>query len=144
MLLETALMCLAMNVYHEARSEPVAGQIAVAQVVINRVNDKRFPNTVCEVVKEGSTDSNGIPKKHLCQFSWYCDGADDDPNLESQPWKDSLVVAKSVLDGITVEIVGKATHYHATSVLPYWAKNNKYKRVAKIDKHIFYRWINRK
>ena len=68
MLLKTALMCMAMNVYHEARSEPIVGQIAVAQVVINRVNDKRFPDTICGVVKQAVLDSNGLPKKKYVSF----------------------------------------------------------------------------
>ena len=144
MLLKTALMCMAMNVYHEARSEPIVGQIAVAQVVINRVNDKRFPDTICGVVKQAVLDSNGLPKKNMCHFSWYCDGVDDTPNTKSKSWKTSLMVAKTVIAGKTEELVGNATHYHATSVLPYWAKNKKYRRIAKIDKHIFYRWENRK
>tara|TARA_X000001036_G_scaffold148436_1_gene141110 strand:- start:5062 stop:5496 length:435 start_codon:yes stop_codon:yes gene_type:complete len=144
MLLKTALMCMAMNVYHEARSEPIVGQIAVAQVVINRVNDKRFPNTICGVVKQAVLDDNGLPKKNMCHFSWYCDGADDTPNTKSKSWKTSMMVAKTVISGKTEELVGNATHYHAISVMPYWAKNKKYRRIAKIDKHIFYRWENRK
>mgnify|MGYP003316608280 CR=1 FL=1 len=76
-----ALMCLALNVYFEARSENMASQIAVSLVVMNRVEDHRFPNTVCEVVKQGLTYKwkPSLPIKNRCQFSWYCDGKPDKP-----------------------------------------------------------------
>ena len=61
-----ALMCMALNIYHEAKNQSMLGQIAVGQVVMNRVEDRRFPNTVCEVVKQR--------KRGVCQFSWFCDG----------------------------------------------------------------------
>lgn len=137
MLLKTALICLAMNVYHEARDQSTVGQIAVAQVVINRVNDNRYPDSVCKVVKQSLRDEDGLPIKDKCQFSWYCDGASDKVH-EKEAWKKSLQVAKSVLHGKTTNLVGISTHYHADSVYPYWAKE--YKRIAKIDDHIFYEW----
>ena len=74
------LICLAMNIYHEARGQSIAGQMAVALVTINRMNDSRYPNTICEVVMEGPTrvswndKSKEYPIKHRCQFSWFCDG----------------------------------------------------------------------
>ena len=140
MLLKTALMCMAMNVYHEARSEPIVGQIAVAQVVINRVNDKRFPDTICGVVKQAVLDSNGLPKKNMCHFSWYCDGVDDTPNTKSKSWKTSMMVAKTVLAGKTEELVGNATHYHATYVKPKWRFDRGMNHIGRIGAHIFYRW----
>jgi len=74
-MLTTALVCLAMNVYWEARSQSTAGQIAVAQVVVNRVNDRRYPDNVCGVVTQGVVHSGTtLPVKHKCHFSWYCDG----------------------------------------------------------------------
>jgi len=79
----TEVMCLAENMYHEAKNQGTAGWSAVASVTLNRVKDKRFPNTVCEVVKQGPTreswKKNGkyYPLKHRCQFSWYCDGKKD-------------------------------------------------------------------
>ena len=75
--------CLAMNMYHEARDQGTAGQLAVSAVVLNRVNDKRFPNSICEVIKQGPTKQswkkNGLyyPIRDRCQFSWYCDGKSD-------------------------------------------------------------------
>ena len=71
-----ALVCLALNVYHEARDQPFIGQVAVAQVVMNRVKDERYPDDVCGVVKQGLTYSwdTDYPVLNRCQFSWYCDG----------------------------------------------------------------------
>ena len=70
--------CLARNIYFEARNEPFAGQFAVAMVTLNRVYDKQFPNSICEVVYQGLHYSSGHPKRDRCQFSWYCDGKVDD------------------------------------------------------------------
>ena len=84
---EHSAECLALNMYHEARGQGTAGLLAVSSVVMNRVKDERFPNTICEVVKQGPTreswKKNGTyyPIKHRCQFSWYCDGVKDDPQL---------------------------------------------------------------
>ena len=76
--------CLALNMYHEARDQGTAGKLAVSAVVINRVSDSRFPNTICEVIKQGPTrkswrdPSVSYPIKNRCQFSWYCDGVSDE------------------------------------------------------------------
>ena len=69
--------CLADNIYFEARNQGFAGWVAVAQVTLNRVRDDRFPNTICEVVKQGLTYESGFPIRDKCQFSWYCDGKSD-------------------------------------------------------------------
>ena len=144
MLLETAFICLALNTYHEAKNQSLVGQIATAQVVMNRVEDNRFPNTICEVVKEGPTrpsweDPNKeYPIKHRCQFSWYCDGKDDTPKNE-KAWKTAQDVAFLVLyDKIKLDVTEGATHYHATYVKPSWAKTKT--RTTRIESHIFYRW----
>ena len=139
-ILETALMCMAFNMYHEARNESMLGQIAVGQVVMNRVWDKRFPNTVCEVVKEAVTyKGTNKPVLHKCQFSWYCDGAKDDVNKDSKAWRYSLEYASIVLSSrIVLDITEGATHYHATYVRPAWARTKT--RTTRIDRHIFYRW----
>ena len=77
-----ALMCMALNIYHEARNQSIVGQVAVAEVVMNRVEDSRFPDTICEVVKQAVTYKNtDKPVLHKCQFSWYCDGQKDEPDL---------------------------------------------------------------
>ena len=144
MILETAFICLALNTYHEAKNQSMVGQIATAQVVMNRVEDKRFPNTVCEVVKQGPTrpsweDPNKeYPIKHRCQFSWYCDGKSDVPKNE-KAWRKAQEYAYLVLyNRINIDVTEGATHYHATYVKPAWAKTKK--RTTRIEKHIFYRW----
>jgi N-acetylmuramoyl-L-alanine amidase len=139
-ILETALMCMAFNIYHEANNQSMLGQIAVGQVVMNRVADDRFPDTVCEVVKEAVTYKNtDKPVLHKCQFSWYCDGKKDEPNYNSKSWSNALKYAVVVLGGdITLDFTDGATHYHATYVRPAWAKTKT--RTTRIDRHIFYRW----
>ena len=140
MILETALMCMAFNIYHEANNQSMLGQIAVGQVVMNRVEDSRFPDTVCEVVKQAVTyKGTDKPVIHKCQFSWYCDGKKDEPNYNSKSWSKALNYAVIVLGGdITLDVTNGATHYHATYVRPAWAKTKT--RTTRIDRHIFYRW----
>ena len=140
MILETALMCMAFNIYHEANNQSMLGQIAVGQVVMNRVEDSRFPDTVCEVVKQAVTyKGTDKPVLHKCQFSWYCDGKKDEPNYNSKSWSKALKYAVVVLGGdITIDFTDGATHYHATYVRPAWAKTKT--RTTRIDRHIFYRW----
>ena len=139
MILETALMCMAANIYHEAKNQPMAGQIAVAQVVMNRVNDNRYPDNVCDVVKQGLTYKNGKVVLGKCQFSWYCDGKKDDVDKKSEKWKNSLRYASMVITNrITLDVTEGATHYHATYVRPAWARTKT--KTVRINTHIFYRW----
>lgn len=124
MIVSTALMCLALNVYFEARNQSVAGQVAVAQVTMNRVHSDKFPNDVCEVVYDHK------------QFSWYWDGKSDMPR-DNEAWEQAQIIASAVLAGSGhVELEG-VTHYHAVYVMPYWAKTMA--RVVVIDDHIFYK-----
>ena len=134
-----ALMCLALNVYHEAKNQSTIGQIAVAQVVMNRVHDKRYPNTVCEVVKQGPTYKwkPDYPVRNRCQFSWYCDGKSDTPK-EKFAWEHAQMVADGVYYGKVHDLVDGATHYHAYYVQPSWSDSKTY--ITRIDDHIFYRW----
>ncbi len=131
---------MAFNIYHEANNQSMLGQIAVGQVVMNRVEDSRFPDTVCEVVKQAVTyKGTDKPVLHKCQFSWYCDGKKDEPNYDSKSWSKALKYAVVVLGGdITLDFTDGATHYHATYVRPAWAKTKT--RTTRIDRHIFYRW----
>lgn len=135
-----ALMCMALNIYHEARNQSMVGQVAVGEVVMNRVEDSRFPDTVCEVVKQAVTYKNtDKPVMHKCQFSWYCDGKSDEPNFNSDAWWRAKEYAYIVMSGkIMVDVTQGATHYHATYVRPSWAKTKT--RTTRIDKHIFYKW----
>jgi len=95
-----ALVCLALNVYHEARDQPFIGQVAVAQVVMNRVRDDRYPDSVCDVVKQGPTYSwkQDFPVRHRCQFSWYCDGKSD-KTPDQTAWQQAMLIAQGVGDG---------------------------------------------
>ena len=145
MLIETAFICLALNTYHEAKNQSLVGQIATAQVVMNRVEDNRFPNTICEVVKQGPTrpswedPKKEYPVRHKCQFSWYCDGKSDEPRKDSKEWFKAKEYARIVLSGrIVLDVTEGATHYHATYVKPAWAKTKT--RTTRIESHIFYRW----
>lgn len=123
-----ALVCLALNVYYEARGYPEADQLAVAHVVLNRVNSDRFPDTICEVVKQGGT------RRNRCQFSWYCDGKSDTP-YEKEAWAMAQRVAEKALT--TKDNTGGALFYHAPYVAPAWAKRLTQTRVD--DAHVFFK-----
>ena len=137
--------CLAKNMYYEARSQGTAGQLAVSAVVLNRVNDARFPISVCEDRYQGPTrkswkdPSESYPIKNRCQFSWYCDGLSDKPKND-KVWKKVLDLSKLIMhnDIQFVDITDGATHYHADYVKPDWAKTKT--RTTEIGDHIFYRW----
>ena len=133
-MLETALMCLAMNIYHEARGEPLVGRIAVAQVVVNRANSVQFPNTICEVVKQGKYYNNQ-PIKYKCQFSWWCDGKSDKVT-DQQEWEKAVNLAQKVLLEDIPDVTENALYYHTIDVSPYWAPH--YQKIATIENHIFY------
>ena len=137
------LICLAMNIYHEARNQSMAGQMAVALVTMNRVNDPRYPNTICEVVMEGPTRTSWVDKskeypiKHRCQFRWYCDGLSDTVK-DFDTFIKITKLADIIITQLVVDITDGATHYHADYVKPSWAATKT--RTTKIDDHIFYRW----
>jgi len=121
--------CLAKAIYFEARSESLLGQMAVANVVMNRVNDPNYPNTVCEVVFQNESRRNG------CQFSFACDGKPDRPK-PGKAWTVAQNIASQFLDGKTVHAVSDATHYHADYVSPNWSSS--LRRIKQIGRHIFY------
>lgn len=122
------LACLSDVVYHEARGESVAGQQAVAEVVLNRVDDPAFPNTVCGVVYQGS--SRG------CQFSWTCDGRSDNIR-NAQAYARIEDMARDMLSGGSRDLTDGATYFHTPAVQPSWSR--KFTRTTKIGAHIFYR-----
>jgi len=138
---ESQIECLAFNIYHEARGENLAGKFAVADVTLNRTRDKRFPDTICDVVKQGSLKyrkADHSPKINVCQFSWWCDGKSDEP-LDEELWAISLDIAYKIGWGQSFRgITEGATHYHATYVDPAWSKD--FYIVGRIGNHIFYRW----
>ena len=129
--------CLALNIYFEAAIESTAGKLAVAQVTLNRVRSNRYPDTICEVVKEGAHYSNGFPKRNACQFSWYCDGKGDIPR-QTRSWTDSQQIADYIMNKPDlIDITDGATHYHADYINPpRWAL--KRQMTLQIDTHIFY------
>ena len=139
-ILETAFMCMALNIYHEANNQSMLGQIAVGQVVMNRVADSRFPDNVCDVVTQAVTyKGTDKPVLHKCQFSWFCDGKKDEPKYDSKEWRYAQEYASIVLSRtIVLDVTEGATHYHATYVRPAWAKTKT--KTTRIDRHIFYRW----
>jgi spore germination cell wall hydrolase CwlJ-like protein len=140
-----SVICLAHNMYFEARGQGSAGLLAVSSVVLNRVKDSRFPNTICEVVKQGPTreswqkDGTFIPVRHKCQFSWYCDGKSDVPK-DKKTYNRLLEIAKSlVYDKLPfIDITDGALFYHADYVNPDWAKTKT--KTVEIQDHIFYKW----
>ena len=138
------VQCLAMNMYHEARDQGTAGRLAVSAVVLNRVNDNRCPNSVCEVVLQAQMKPSWrtglpIPIRNKCQFSWYCDGKSDEIKDE-KTYQRILDFASLILhnDIRFIDITDGATHYHADYVKPDWAKTKT--RTTEIGDHIFYRW----
>ena len=126
-----ALRCLTQGIYYEAALEPTPGQEAVAQVILNRVRDPNYANSICGVVYEGAERTTG------CQFSFTCDGA-----LAHAPvawaWNRAKLVAERALAGHVAASVGTATHYHADYVHPWWAPT--LNKLTQIGAHIFYRW----
>lgn len=128
------LRCLAENIYFEARGEPLAGQYAVAEVTLNRVASRHFPNSICEVVHEARWDVRR--KRRTAHFSWT-DLKRTLMRPRGEPWRQAMEVATAVYDGTHTPRVPDALFYHATSVDPYWAKHKK--SVARIGNHVFYR-----
>ncbi len=128
------LRCMTAAIYFEARGESREGQIAVAQVVMNRVRANVYPDTICGVIFQGQWNRNA------CQFSFACDGKADRPNNEVL-WERSKALAREVMKGEHwLTDVGYATHYHATYVRPPWAR--RFERVKQIGQHIFYKAPN--
>ena len=123
--------CLATAIYYEARSETTAGQLGVAEVIVNRVNDHRYPNSICDVVYQGATRTTG------CQFTFTCDGAMNKAPRGAK-WDKAQTVAAHVMMDLNERKTGGATHYHATYVNPVW--NSGLIRTNKIGLHIFYRF----
>lgn len=134
--------CLQQNIFFEARNQSTLGQVAVAWVTLNRMESARYPDTICEVVKQGHKNADGSMVRNKCQFSWYCDGKSDRiPNnvIAQRAWEDTALVAEVVLldwARSKASPVKDAVMYHADYVNPYWASS--YNRVARIDSHIFY------
>ena len=127
--IEQQLQCLTEAVYFEARSEPLEGQIAVANVILNRVQSKKYPNTICKVIRQ--------KRRGICQFSYFCDG-----KPEKFTNKKAFVSAKRVALQVYLthkikDITDGSLWYHATYVKPIWRKS--LVKVKQIGQHIFYK-----
>ncbi|WP_068080033.1 cell wall hydrolase [Novosphingobium rosa] len=128
--LDRATDCMASAIYYEAGSESLTGQLAVAQVILNRLRHPRYPKTVCAVVHQGSERATG------CQFTYTCDGAQSRPP-DAARLQRARLVAQAALHGATSAQAGQATHYHTVWIVPVWAKD--LRKVAIIGNHVFYR-----
>lgn len=122
--------CLAEAIYFEARGEEREGQIAVAETILNRVALKRYPNTICGVIQQGTG------QKNRCQFSYNCDG-EAEIITEFGAYSEIRRLAISLLQGEKSQITDGATHFHAADVKPFWA--SVYTKTAVIGSHLFYR-----
>lgn len=140
--------CLAQNIYYEARSEDIQGQIAVASVTVNRVNDPRFPNTICGVVKQ--TGISKITNRVACAFTWYCTNDLKEKEIvfhnkgktinqrSMDQFKTASIIAIKVLSGQIEDNTNGATHFHnPTHSQPAW--RSQMKKTAKIGNHDFYK-----
>ena len=125
--------CLAIAIYFEARGEPQRGQVAVGQVILNRVRSPLFPETICGVVYQGQMSPG-------CQFSFTCDGRTDVPRNDAQ-WAQAQDIARRITKGeLWLPEVGYSTYYHADYVRPNWASSMS--RIDTIGRHIFYKKRN--
>lgn len=136
------LTCLACNIYHEARDQPEAGQLAVAMVTLNRLRMPDFPKTVCEVVWEKGRDQR--TGRMVAQFSWTLDDRSD-VVAESAAWERSRSLALRALATLAPGPAGMpdpsagALYFHADYVTPYWSGDQALRLVTRIGNHLFYR-----
>ncbi len=124
------MSCLAEALYFEARGEPIKGQLAVGEVILNRVEDARYPSSICKVINQGTG------RRFACQFTYTCDGKLETVH-ERQPYEMALKIAKILMTTHDRKLTRGSTHYHSNYVNPRWSK--KFERIAKFGRHIFYR-----
>ena len=124
------MSCLAEALYFEARGEPIIGQLAVGEVILNRVEDRRYPSSICKVINQGTG------RRFACQFTYTCDGKLESVH-ERKPYEMALKIAKILLTTHDRKLTKGSTHYHSNYVNPKWSK--KFERVAKFGRHIFYK-----
>ena len=127
--LDDAITCLSRTIYWEAKSEGPAGMEAIANVVMNRLGHKGFPNTICEVVRQGN-------EQGACQFSWWCDGRSDDVE-EEEPYAIAKEISRKALNRQLPDRTGGAIYFHQRKVLPGWSAE--YTKTVEIGAHIFYK-----
>ena len=124
------MSCLAEALYFEARGEPITGQLAVGEVILNRVEDSRYPSSICKVINQGTG------RRFACQFTYTCDGKLESVH-ERKPYEMALKIAKILLTTHDRKLTKGSTHYHSNYVNPKWSK--KFERIAKFGRHIFYK-----
>ena len=132
----TQVQCLSEALYFEGRSESEEGQLAIAEVILNRVLSKSFPNTICEVVRQTKFYPSGGIDLHSCQFSYYCDGKPEDYK-EGKAFISTVRLSYSIIDSDPTNLTKGATHYHSTTANPYWASS--LVLTTQIGDHLFYR-----
>jgi N-acetylmuramoyl-L-alanine amidase len=139
------VMCLQENIFFEAATEDEIGQKAVASVTLNRVQSSKFPDTICGVVREAVLNNRGSPIRHQCQFSWYCDGLSDEPDLDNgyvnNKWDEIGELAENMTNGGREDTVNGSVFYHTTKVSPDW-DYDKIVVHATVGAHIFYTAAN--
>lgn len=141
-------LCLAENIYYESRNEDIRGQFAVASVTLNRANDERFPNTICEVVEQ--TAISKMTKRVVCAFSWYCEndkkGKEIPVNNKDGSINQRVVDQFQLASLIAIEVLSKnvddntdgSTHFHNPYTShPAW--RNELRKTMKIGNHVFYK-----
>jgi spore germination cell wall hydrolase CwlJ-like protein len=127
--LEDAITCLARTIYWEANRKDDAEMEAIANVVMNRLGHKGFPNTICGVVRQGN-------EQGACQFSWWCDGRSDDAE-EEEPYSKAKEIARKALNRQLKDRSGGALYFHHRKVSPNWS--NEYIRTVEVGEHVFYK-----
>lgn len=125
-LTEQEMNCLALNIYHESRGESLAGQMAVAEVTLNRSHDERYPDDVCRVVWQTN------------QFSWTSDGNSDTPR-DQNSWQNAQRIARIIAEryNSSINITNGAIMFHAVGSKPSW--RTKFRKTIQIGDHVFYR-----
>jgi N-acetylmuramoyl-L-alanine amidase len=128
---EKDVKCLARNIYYEARGESIKAQIAVANVTINRTKHSKYPDSICRVVYQPH------------QFSWTTRyKRPHESKVDIVAWRLAVKIARNAIRGKYGDVTKGSTHYHNVRVRPRWANSKKIRRVARIDKHVFYRKPN--
>ena len=127
--LDDAITCLARSIYWEANRKDFPEMEAIANVVMNRLGHKGFPNTICGVVKQGH-------EKGACQFSWWCDGRPDDAR-EDEPYSHAKEISRKALNRQLKDRTGGALYFHNRKVAPGWSKE--YIRTVEVGEHVFYK-----
>lgn len=122
--------CMTEALYFEARGETIEGQYAVAEVILNRVDSANYPDSICDVVHQGTG------RRYACQFTYTCDGIPE-VVTDDRAWNRAGQIARIMMQDAPRTLTEGATHYHAHRVNPHWARV--YPRTAQVGAHLFYR-----